>query len=207
MNMFRRDKLKEFFSGGKRPNQQQFEALINSTVNILDDGYSKDKKDGLKITPTGDDNILMSFCAKSQDAPSWIFTIKEDEDLYIETKKQGEYLLHKGEEIPHPSLFLNARKTVITGDVEVQGVKKGISLDSEKFQPVADGNWHNITEDLYGMYAMEITAYITGAKSTGEYALMIAWTTHCFGSKKIRTLGSYYGFFGHKIKLRWKKNK
>lgn len=206
MNTFSRDILKEFFSEGRRPTEEQFEALINSTVNILDDGYSKDKTDGLKIAPSIGNNTLMSFCAKSGNSPSWIFAVNHAEDLLIEAKGHASAILNASEKEFHPSLSLNAPKTVIKGDVEVHGIKKGKSV-TPQFEPVADGIWYDITEDLYGMYAMEVVAHVEGTAGSGEYAVLMAWTTHCFGSKTIRTIGSHYGFFGRKIRLRWKRNK
>jgi len=197
MKIFSRDILKEFFGEGKRPTQQQFEALINSSLNILDDGFSKNTKDGLKISPGQDNQTLMSFCAKLGADPSWVFTIDDNEDLLIEPKRADR----------QPSLLLNSRKTVITGDVEVEGIKKGKSLDPVLFLPVADGRWHDITENLYGIHSMEVTASITGEIGSGQYAILSAWTTNCFGKSRIRRIGSFYGFFGHKIRIRWRKNK
>ncbi len=198
--------LKDFFSDGKRPSQEEFRDLIDSAVNILDDGYSKDAKDGLKLAPKNDSNTLLSMCTKSGAPPSWIFTINDAEDLLIERNTQGH--THDGSEGDRePSILLNAPKTTVIGDIEIRGIKKGTSVTPE-FAPVADGKWHDITGDLYGMYAMEIMASVCGKKGSGEYAVLMAWATNCYGShNRIRRLQSHFGFFGHKLKLRWKKGK
>lgn len=198
--------LKDFFSNGKRPSQQEFEDLIDSSVNILDDGYSKNGKDGLKLAPKNDSNVLLSFCPQSGAEPSWVFAINETEDLLIERKKADN---HTTTERNTPSLLLTSPKTIVTGDIEIQGIKKGTPVsDKLKESLKADGKWHDITEDLNGMYAMEIVATICGEKGSGEYAVLLAWATQCYGNqKKVKPIGSHYGFWGHKLKLRWHRQK
>lgn len=198
--------LKDFFSNGKRPSQQEFEDLIDSSVNILDDGYSKNGKDGLKLTPKNDSNVLLSFCTQSRAEPSWVFTINETEDLLIERKKTDTSTVIGRNT---PSLLLTSPKTIVTGDIEIQGIKKGSPVSDKLKEPLkADGKWHDITEDLNGMYAMEIVATICGEKGMGEYAVLLAWATQCYGShKRIKPIGSHYGFWGHKLKLRWHRQK
>lgn len=202
--------LKEFFSNGRRPSEQEFEDLIDSSVNILDDGYSKNNKDGLKLVPKNEKGILMSFCTQSGNDPSWVFTINEAEDLLI-YKKTEEITSGKvpEEKKDASSLILNSPKTVIVGDIELQGVKKGQSASEElKKELIADGKWHDITELKDGVYVLEIVASIQGEPGDGEYAVLMAWATQSFGShKKIKMVGSHYGFWGHKLKLRWHKNK
>lgn len=199
--------LKGFFSNGKRPSQQEFEDLIDSSVNILDDGYSKSNQDGLKLTPKTDNNVLMSFCRQSAAEPSWIFTISDTENLLIYNKQEKHETIEKESK---SSLFLACPKTVITGDVELRGIKKGRSVsDDLKKELYADGKWHDITEHKNGgVYVMEIVASIHGEPGNGEYAVLMAWATQSFDSnKKIKSVGSHYGFWGNKLKLRWHRKK
>lgn len=202
-----REILKGFFSNGKRPTQQEFEDLIDSSVNILDDGYSKNGDDGLKLSLKNDSNVLMSFCTQSEADPAWMFTINEAEDLTIEQKKNHKEIALGDHKNYTPNLILNTPKTIINGDLEIQGVRKGSSLSDELANKLtADGKWHDLTKDLNGVYALEVVATICGNKGSGEYAVLMGWATQCYGShKKIKLVGSHYGFWGHKLKLRWHK--
>lgn len=202
--------LKEFFSDGRRPSEQEFEDLIDSSVNRLDDGYSKNSKDGLKLSPKDEKGILMSFCAQSGTEPSWFFSIDNEKNLLIYQKTENsspqKLLLNSKEP---PSLVLKSPKTVIEGDIELHGIKKGQSVSDElQKELVADGKWHDVTTLKDGVYVLEIVASIQGAPGDGEYAVLMGWATHAFGShKKIKTVGSHYGFWGHKLKMRWYKKK
>lgn len=42
-----REALKEYFKSGKRPKENHFKNLINSTMNNIDDGISKSVKNSL----------------------------------------------------------------------------------------------------------------------------------------------------------------
>ena len=45
-----RDSLKSVFTNGSRPNENNFGSLIDSMVNKVDDGISKNLKDGLILS-------------------------------------------------------------------------------------------------------------------------------------------------------------
>lgn len=201
-----RETLASFFKDGKCPSERNFRDLIDSTVNILDDGFSKTGEEGLMLAPKHDSNTLMSFSTKPGATPSWVFSINDDEDLSIkEREKEDEK--ETQEKKKRAALRLNASQTIITGDVEIRGIRKGTPIDSKLKQPIADGKWHSITEDLYGIYAMEIVATVCGEKGDGEYAVLVAWATLCYGNHGIKSIGSHYGFWRHKIKIRWRKGK
>ena len=46
-----RNTLKEYFKRGSMPNQKHFYELIDSMVNISDDGIDKNPDDGLRLAP------------------------------------------------------------------------------------------------------------------------------------------------------------
>lgn len=194
-----RKDLADFFTNGSRPSQSDFQDLIESSVNILDDGFAKTKEDGLKLAPKDENNRLISFLKKSGDAiPLWTITMNDEEDLIISRGKE--------DHVQHPpslilrkdgNIELNAQNTTITG------TRKGNRVDPDKFAPKADGKWHDITEALYGIHVLEVIA-TCGEENTGQHAVLMAWATQCYGDRcRIKSIGSYYNFFGHKIKLRW----
>lgn len=205
MTLRSRKILKEFFKEGKRPTQQEFADLIDSAVNISDDGYSKNSEDGLKLAPINDNNSVISVCTRTEADPSWVFSLTNSEDLLI----KGINHRHEASDTKanEPSLIIESSSTIIKGDLQTLGIRKGKDV-TKKYAPVANGIWHNITPNLYGIYALEVVACVLGKKGDGEYAITVAMATTCFRSHgKIKTIGSYYGYFGHKIKLRWHKNK
>ena len=59
-----RNTLIEGFSKGQRPTADDFKNLIDSTVNILDDGFSKDAQSGIKLAPISDPALLGLHCSK-----------------------------------------------------------------------------------------------------------------------------------------------
>lgn len=201
-----RKKLKEFFLVGKRPTMEDFEDLIDSTVNILDDGYSKTSKEGMKLTPKNENGVLMTLCAQTNSKPAWILSVNEREQLKIEKIQEDNYSRKDGENAD-PALFLNSPKTVVNGDIEVRGVRKGTPVKGELANSLkADGKWHDITNLKYGVYVLEVLATVQGKSGSGEYAVIMAWATQSFGNnRKIKSVGSHYGFWGHKLKLRWHK--
>jgi hypothetical protein len=69
--MVSRNTLKKYFDDGARPTRQHFEALIDSTLNIPDDGFSKTPKNGIQVRPIGDYRRVLSFFGRSQNEPEW----------------------------------------------------------------------------------------------------------------------------------------
>src|SRR5215475_3620897 len=70
--MVNRDTLKKYFSDGARPSRKQFEALIDSSLNIPDDGFSKTPRNGIQVRPIGGYRRVLSFFGRSQtEEPDW----------------------------------------------------------------------------------------------------------------------------------------
>src|SRR5476649_2674380 len=56
-----RQRLLGFFRNGKIPTEEHYSDLINSMVHKDDDGFSKDRENGLKIYSDESSNSLVSF--------------------------------------------------------------------------------------------------------------------------------------------------
>ena len=56
-----RNTLKNYFLNGSVPNQDQFKDLIDSNLNIIDEGFDKSPDEGLKVSQLGDSGRLISF--------------------------------------------------------------------------------------------------------------------------------------------------
>ncbi|MDR0683109.1 MAG: hypothetical protein LBG15_14860 [Dysgonamonadaceae bacterium] len=200
-----RQTLKEHFQSGKRPSQQDFDNLIDSTVNILDDGFSKSAKDGMSLAPLIEKGTVLSVFKEISDAkPQWEFALNSEQGLEIRRCESDNYI---------PIMVLKTdgsivlsekgKDTVFAGTVGIS-VREGTLFKGEV---PADGHWHDITDELAGNLLMEVVA-VAGGGAPDKQAVMVATAISCSGiHPKIRKTQSYCGIFGHKIRLRWKKIK
>jgi len=203
-----RESLESIFKDGSRPNQEDFKSLIQSMVNKVDDGISKNLKDGLILSPEcKESGRLISFYEKIQDNnPQWgiEFTKEAPQGLGIsesvnETETEIKLFFEKGGNIGVNTL---QPKT----NFEVNGVLGTNSrVGTYKMSTIpADGKWHNIISDLDGCCAFEIMAYV-GKEKTGKYALLHAHALSTFGKSRnrIKLTQAYYGRWWNRLAMRW----
>jgi hypothetical protein len=202
-----RQTLKESFRQGKKPGEQDFENLIDSTLNILDDGFSKMPETGMGLAPLLDKGTVISVFKELADSkPQWEIAINQERNLEIRRcESDGNKFIPVLVLKPDGSIELGeeSRKTILKSSLQIL-VREG---NLYRGSVPADGYWHDITEDLDSYQALEIVAY-TGIRHSGKHAILVATATVCFGAHpKIRKTSSYYGSYGHKICLRWEKSK
>ena len=65
MALINRQTLKNYFKKGGFATEKHFVDLIDSSLNIVDDGISIQREHGLKINPIGFSTKLISFFKKS----------------------------------------------------------------------------------------------------------------------------------------------
>jgi len=212
-----RSTLKRFFREGALPSEDQFADLIDSSLNMIDEGFDKSPENGFEISLIGDHDRLISFfrTAAAKDMVWSISYDKEQDQLFIrkpDTEKA----------IPPAMTFtadgkVGVNKSDPVHALDVDGVvaahgRIGASTGDTNTVP-ADGEWHSITSALYGCHALEVMAGV-GSKGTGRYALMNAIAVNTFNpkgwifnflnlKKRIRYHQSYYLARGNRIKLRW----
>ncbi len=200
--------LKTIFSNGSRPSENNFGSLIDSMVNKVDDGISKNLKDGLILSPEGNDSErLVSFYDKIQDDnPKWSFNLMKEKaqglgivETVTEQENEPRLFLAKGGDI-------GINTTSPKANLDVNGVL-GVNtrIGTYKIDTVpADGNWHNVITGLNGCCAFEIVAQV-GKEKSGRYALLHANALSTFGHSrnKIKTTQAHYGWWWNKIALRW----
>lgn len=202
-----RNTLTEGFSKGQRPSADDFKNLIDSTVNILDDGFSKDAKYGMKLAPISEqEGTVMTFVQNMTDdsGGSWNFSVLNNDLKLSHTNSNVE-----NEQL----LFLKQTGEVEIGqegrDVNVKGTLHAEQRSGKKVTKAikADGKWHDLTDNLAGIHALEVIC-VMGKRKTGKHAVLVAHATHCFGEKpRIRKIRSHYGVFGNKLLIRWVKSK
>lgn len=202
MPLQNRNTLKNFFKKGNLPAEAHFYDLIDSMINKVDDGMSKNLEEGLMLSPIGTSEKLMSFYKSIEDkSPVWSFNINRGDanlninnhlgDSIVTLRKEGQVGINN----PSPEHTLD-----VNGAVGMKG-RIGTSYTGKV---KADGKWHPILTELNGCHALEIVAGV-GKKKTGKYALIHANALSTFGKSKnkIKIVQGYYGVRCNMIKLRW----
>ncbi len=217
MSRKNRETLKNYFAGGARPSAEHFATLIDSVLNIVDEGFDKSVEYGFEVSAEGDQESLITFFRKNHPKdPLWSIRLGQSRDtLQIEK-------ITPGQKASSVLSITEDRKIGINHEtpehpLDVQGMIKsegriGSVLPIEN-EVLADGEWHDITEDLRGCQAFEVMAG-AGKKETGQYALMHAIAMNTFNptgfffnflnrKKKIKYHHAYFRSMGQKLKLRW----
>lgn len=200
-----RKTLKESFRQGRKPTQQDFENLIDSSINILDDGLSKRADTGIGLAPLqGNETVMSVYREPGDDKATWEIAV-DAQTGNLKIGKHTDYGIS-------PLLTLRTDGHIELGEangaihishqLNIPG-RKGSYLQGEV---PANGKWHDLTPELEGCWALEVVIG-AGKRHTGKHALLMATAIHCFGKRaRIHKTESYYGSYGNKLKLRWVKN-
>lgn len=208
--------LKRYFHDGALPSADQFGNLIDSTLNMIDEGFDRSPQDGFEITLIGKHSRLISFFRSGNpEQPVWTIEYDQENDRL---------------EVRNPRAAEGKPAAIVfdgDGNVGIAKADPGQTLDvggivaaegriganpKDKIVP-ADGDWHDITEPLHGCHAYEVMAGV-GSPGTGRYALMRAVAINTFNprgwwfnflnlKKRIRYQQAYFLSRGNRIKLRW----
>jgi hypothetical protein len=206
MALLNRQSLKNYFRKGNAPTEQHFADLIESTLNIVDDGIARGADHGFRISPIGHSHRLMSFFANMQKQEAdWYLSLNENNIpglSFYETGKGPRLVLKEGGKIGIN--VLNPRYSLdIKGAI---GVTHRIGTLFQGEVP-GDGKWHDLVSGLREPSAFEIMARIDGRKGSGKYALAHAIALNTFGGRfsfgKINTTRAWYGSFFNRIRFRW----
>lgn len=206
MALLNRQSLKNYFKKGNIPSEKQFEDLIDSTINVIDDGISREGEHGFRITPTGKSNRLISFFQSlKQLKPEWSIILNTDGKSGLKFQREEQ----------SPSLFLKEDGKVGVGTenpktkLDVAGfiTSKGRIGSFLTSEIPGDGKWHDLISNLSEPCAFELMARIDGAKGSGRYALAYAIALNTFGGRasfgKIHKTRAFYGSFFNRIRFRW----
>lgn len=200
-----RETLKNYFKKGGFVTEKEFIDLIESSMNILDDGISLKPKTGLNLNPLGDSTKVISFYKKNaQKEPEYTLDIDnssqglsvhgKDDKTILKLDKEGKV----GVNCLSPEHELEVNGTL--------GIKRRVGTYA-KGSVAADGKWHTILSDLDGLHAFEIVAQASGKINTGHYCVSHAIALSAFGGKgsksKIKKTTAYYGSYRDKITYKW----
>jgi hypothetical protein len=206
MALINRQTLKNYFKKGGFATEKHFVDLIDSSLNVVDDGISIQREHGLKISPIGFSSKLISFFRKStQKSPEFSFeldqanapglSVQGDNDKsIIKVKKEG-------------LVGINTLDPKYTFDVNgTVGMGSRVGTHAIGSVP-GDGSWHSILSNLDGVNGYEVTANIKGKLGSGRYSIAHAIALSTFGGRssrnKIKTTVASYGSFFYKISFRW----
>ncbi len=206
--LYNRDSLFEKFKNGRRPEERDFEDLINSTINKLDDGIAKSFKSGLELAPQGEKGErLISLFEKLNDSdPAWEFNLKGEADkksMHIKSAAENKSLLTLATD---NKIGINKEAPLHELDVAGSvGMQKRVGTYASDQIP-ANGEWTRILSGLKGVNAFELIACAQGKEGKGKYAVTQATLLNAYRGKhgKIKKIQDYYGWrWWHRLKLRW----
>jgi hypothetical protein len=182
MGLKNKETLKNYFKKGGAVSEKHFVDLIDSSMNVIDDGIDVNPKDGLRINPTGIFTTLISFFRKKSQRKA-DFTVNSNfnnlEGLSINTSSDKSALKIKSDN----KVGINTDEPKF--DFEVNGViasKSRIGIFSNGSVP-ADGVWHKIIQNLDGINAFEVIAHASGSVNSGYYSISRIIALSAFGGR------------------------
>lgn len=220
-----RAELKARFKEGSMPSMSDFDMLIDSTMNINDDGIEHSPSRGLCLTQvTGDEHRLLSFYRQGTLSAWAIGLDPSGRTLAFEVAqpKGGDDTRRADESSAAVLTLVAPGKAQAFGDAPGTPARVGVNqprpayaLDvggtvassarrgKEAMRALANSEWHTIIGDLHGCVALEVVAG-TGKEGTGKYALMHAFALKVFDAAgEITYHRTHYGARRHRLELRW----
>ena len=192
-----RNTLKNYFKKGALPSQEQFGDLIDSSLNMVDEGFTGTPPNGVHITTQGDhDSLLTFFRGKNPEHPKWALGFQGEADrLHLFPATKGDTPAAAFTVTPDGQVGVKqdnpAWQLDVNGVVGAKG-RIGVHLPDEATVR-ADGGWKAITPMLTGCNAFEVIAGV-GKPNQGRYALM-----HAIALNVHNPAGILFNF------LNWKK--
>lgn len=220
MTIRNRETLRNYFGDGKLPTRYHFGDLIDSMLNMSDEGFRKSAENGVEIsTPIGHDALMSFYRDQRPKSALWSVSYGGGQDMLH--FQPGGATAARGR-APVLALDAQARVGVNTGTpkhtLDVAGVvaatgRRGTYQPARPMPILANGEWQDITDTLSGCQAFEVMAG-AGHPGGGRYALMHAialntynptagWLDFLSRKKRIKPHHAYYGRRCDKLQLRW----
>ena len=214
-----RETLRSYFREGGRPTEDQFSDLIESMLNINDEGFNKTKADGLRITSLGDSKALASFYHpnSADNRAEWAVGFGTGREQLV-FRRPSLADLGPENDRPPPVLALDAAGFIGVNvhspreALDVAGTVRASGRMGDTVEVIANGRWQPLTGELRGCHAFEVVAGV-GQRHTGRFALMHAialntfnpiWWDAFFGRKRrIRATHAFYSHLADRVQLRW----
>lgn len=235
MTIQSRETLKDYFSVGSMPTQQHFVDLIDSALNLKDEGFDKNVKDGEVIQALSDDEapLFSFFRAHLPERPQWRVSLGKGNPLLFDAplgsaatppRVDGGSVAGRPDQ-PLLCLTQGRRIGIGTDDPrEALDVRGHVAMAGRRGSlappmPVeANGIWQPITDKLTGIHGFEVVARVWGEEGSGRYALLHAvalsawnprpsWIEWLLGRRRgIRVTVSWWGRRCNRLQLRWSRD-
>lgn len=226
-----RESLKRYFREGALPNEDHFADLIDSMLNMSDEGFRKTVEHGFEVySPLGHDALVSFFRDQDPERPAWRFELGGARDaLLVQGRAEppaggANGAAGQPQQLPPALLCLDQDRRVGIGTenpratLDVAGVVRGTgrqgAFQRQHAVPLlANGEWQDLTDDLEGCQAFEVVAG-AGQRGRGRFGLVhaIAMNTYNptlglfdFFNRK-RGIRSTHGFYSRRcdrLQLRW----
>lgn len=220
---YNRRELMDLFKNGNIPSENDFEKLIESTLNLNEDGFSKNPEEGFVIKPEDSFNNFITFYKHKNDIDPFFSIAKEETGApavkivpynnssaskheELENVKDAQIYFHTNGAMGIGQQANKMCKLSVNGFTSMQG-RTGSYLTG---CVDADGLWKPIKPEsgfFDGCQAFEIIAR-AGKPDSRKYAIMHAIALSAYGGKsshqRIRRTCARYGFFWNRIRLRWR---
>lgn len=207
-----RKELFELFRNGKIPSENHFKNLIDSTLNIKEDGFKKTKEEGLVIKPLGDSKRFLTLYKSVDDINSFFSFEKEEEGVpglkltSDPANTDTAVYVHTNGAMGIGQKAEEGQRLSVNGFIAAQG-RTGNYLTGAV---PANGRWQRVNpaeEYFDGCQALEVVAR-AGRPNSRKYAIMHALALSAYGGKsskhRIRRTGAHFGFLWNRIRLRWR---
>lgn len=224
MTIRNRESLRSYFSDGALPTQEHFADLIDSMLNMSDEGFRKSVERGFEISAAAGYEALLSFF-RDQDPDRALWSVGfggAQGQLWIRANadlQQGQ----AGTTAPLWSLDPDGRVGIGKADplttLDVNGVvsstgRRGSYARTSDAPILANGEWQDLTDDLFGCQAFEITAGV-GHKGQGRFGLLHAVALNTYNptlgvfnflnrKRGISSTSAFYARRCDRLQLRWK---
>lgn len=216
--------LRGYFSAGKLPTQDNFGDLIESMLNMDDEGFRKSEKNGFEISTLQKNDALISFY-REQDKQKALWSIAYGNADELVFNAPGLDSATGAKAPPVPVLALDRHQRVGVGTAEpkqaldvvgtiVCTARIGRAPDPrERLQAMADGEWHDLTGNLQGCQAIEVMA-CAGYRKSGRCAMLhatalntgnprLSWLDLFGLRRRIRQQSMWFGKRCDQLELRW----
>jgi hypothetical protein len=216
-----RETLKNFFADGRMPTSDHFRDLIDSTLNMTDEGFRKSADNGLELsTPVGFDALASFYRDQNPQSVVWSMSYGAHDQLQFNfgsaaaTRESTPALTLDGS---NQSVGINTTEPKyaldVGGVIGAQGRIGRYPLPRDTILP-ANGQWQFITDELQGCQGFEVVAGVGGRRGRGRYALLHAialntynpdpgWFSLFLRKRPIRVTCAYYGRRCDRLELRW----
>jgi hypothetical protein len=221
-----RETLKKRFGDGEMPSSTDFADLIESVLNINDDGILYNENDGLRLTQIGRNRVLSLYGAIEEKSPVWAFglgTYRVDTHRSCLTLDVGQrrgrredraggdddgggyaVLTMLAPEGDGGEAHIGVNNRAPRHALDVNGVVASSGrIGATGGSVAANTEWQRIGGPYTGCTALEVMAGV-GRRTEGKYALMHAYALRAFDAKgEITYHQAHYGSRRHRMQLRW----